>query len=114
MVGVTVNGRPVGEVAWKGPFKADLTGLLNGCENRLDIKVIKLWPNRIIGDAQSKVTEGYTRTDFGPFTPASPRDSGLLGPVNLSRLFLRKIPSTAFALLSSEITVEVTCSRVAP
>ncbi len=46
---VTVNGRDLG-VWWKPPFCADVTGALRPGDNRIEIKVTNLWPNRLIGD----------------------------------------------------------------
>jgi len=51
--------------------------------NRLEIKVVNLWPNRLIGDKQ----QGAAPITFAPssfYTAASPLlPSGLLGPVRL-------------------------------
>jgi hypothetical protein len=79
---VIVNGRPL-RVLWKSPFRADLTGALKAGENRLQVEVTNLWPNRLIGDKQpgaSKVAFAV----FDPFKADSPLlPSGLLGPVKL-------------------------------
>jgi len=48
---VSVNGKPLG-VLWKPPFRADITGAAKPGKNRLEIKIINLWPNRLIGDEQ--------------------------------------------------------------
>ena len=47
---VKVNGNDAG-ILWKEPFKTDITGLLHPGDNRIEIKVTNLWPNRLIGDA---------------------------------------------------------------
>ena len=44
-----VNGKNAG-VLWTRPFFKDITNLLKQGENRLEIKVTNLWPNRLIGD----------------------------------------------------------------
>ena len=51
MARVHVNGRDVG-IAWKPPFRLDITEALRAGENRLEVDVANLWINRLIGDAQ--------------------------------------------------------------
>ena len=46
---VTLNGAAVG-VAWKRPYRIDLTSAVRAGANALEIKVTNLWPNRLIGD----------------------------------------------------------------
>ena len=46
---VKVNGKDLG-VLWKPPFVLDATDALAAGENRLEIRVTNLWPNRMIGD----------------------------------------------------------------
>lgn len=46
-----VNGQNVA-ILWKPPFEADITGALKAGDNALEIKVVNLWPNRLIGDEQ--------------------------------------------------------------
>jgi alpha-L-rhamnosidase len=86
---LSVNGHAVGGVLWKPPYQADVTGLLKQGENRIEIKVTNLWPNRIIGDQQPNAQKQYTWTDYRPYTKNSPPlESGLLGPVTISRVTL--------------------------
>ena len=52
--------------------------------NRLEIDVINLWPNRMIGDAALPPERRYTRTNLTVYRADAPlRPSGLLGPVRL-------------------------------
>jgi hypothetical protein len=51
MAEVAVNGKPLG-LLWKPPFRVDATDALHAGRNELDIKVVNLWPNRMIGDEQ--------------------------------------------------------------
>ena len=44
-----LNGVNLG-VLWKPPFKVDVTSTLKSGNNRLEVKVTNLWPNRLIGD----------------------------------------------------------------
>ncbi len=38
---------------WKPPFRVEITGGARAGENELEVKVVNLWPNRLIGDEQS-------------------------------------------------------------
>lgn len=103
---VLLNGVDCG-LRWRQPFRFDLTGPLEFGENRLEVRVTNLWPNRMIGDARMPedaewvknrlarwpdwVLKGgaspagrYTFTHIRPYTKDSPlQPSGLLGPVRL-------------------------------
>jgi len=46
---VTLNGRSSG-LLWKPPFIADITRAARPGENQLEVTVVNLWPNRLIGD----------------------------------------------------------------
>jgi hypothetical protein len=54
-------------------------------DNQLEIDVVNLWRNRLIGDAAKPADERVTRTTIvaAPTEPLLP--SGLLGPVRLVR-----------------------------
>ncbi|HZY74150.1 MAG TPA: glycosyl hydrolase [Edaphobacter sp.] len=81
---VTVNGRSLG-IAWKSPYRVDATGVLHPGDNLLQIRVVNLWVNRLIGDRQPNAKQ-YTFTVRNPYKATSPLlPSGLLGPVRLLR-----------------------------
>jgi hypothetical protein len=82
---VTVNGKPLG-ILWRPPFRIDVTGALKQGTNTVEIKVVNLWVNRLIGDQQPDAAKKYTWTAL-PFYKASSRllPSGLLGPVQILR-----------------------------
>jgi hypothetical protein len=107
MAEVKVNGQDFG-IWWKPPFRADITEALKPGENRLEIKVVNLWINRMIGDEQlaedsarnpngtlkewpqwvnegkSSPTGRSTFTSWRLWKKDSPlQESGLLGPVRL-------------------------------
>jgi hypothetical protein len=48
---VQVNGKDFG-LLWKPPFRLDVTDAVSAGENRLEVSVTNLWPNRMIGDEQ--------------------------------------------------------------
>lgn len=80
---VWVNGKELG-IAWTTPFRVDITEALRPAGNRLEIKVVNLWPNRLIGDQHLPPDQRRTKTNVTKFTKDSPLlPSGLLGPVKL-------------------------------
>ncbi len=48
---IHVNGKDMG-VVWTAPFQLKMTDAVVTGENRIDIEVANLWPNRLIGDEQ--------------------------------------------------------------
>jgi hypothetical protein len=85
MAEVIVNGQNLG-IVWKAPFRLDISKALKSGENQLEIRVVNLWVNRLIGDAQpgAQKTTFTTMPFYGPDSPLLP--SGLLGPVKVIRL----------------------------
>ncbi len=80
---VRLNGADLG-VVWTAPWRLDITDVLRSRGNRLEIDVINLWPNRMIGDAALPPERRYTRTNLTVYRADAPlRPSGLLGPVRL-------------------------------
>ena len=51
MARVTLNGKDLG-ILWKPPYCVDITAAAVAGDNHLDIAVVNLWPNRLIGDEQ--------------------------------------------------------------
>ncbi|MGC8639259.1 MAG: glycosyl hydrolase [Isosphaeraceae bacterium] len=51
MAHVKVNGKNLG-ILWKPPFLVDVTGFVRPGKNSLEVKVVNLWINRMIGDEQ--------------------------------------------------------------
>jgi hypothetical protein len=107
MAEVKLNGKTL-PMLWKPLFVVDITDVAKAGENKLEVRVVNLWPNRMIGDEQ--LPEDSERNDNGTlkkwprwlhdgkpsptgrFTFTSWRlwkkdtpllDSGLLGPVTL-------------------------------
>jgi hypothetical protein len=109
---VAVNDKKVGTL-WKPPFELDITDFVTPGENGLTVKVVNLWPNRLIGDehlpddctwrgspgdmerslaewpkwlleGKRSPTGRLTFTTWKHWAKDSPLlDSGLLGPVTL-------------------------------
>jgi alpha-L-rhamnosidase/F5/8 type C domain/Glycosyl hydrolases family 2, sugar binding domain len=78
---VIINGKNMG-IAWKKPFKLDITDALKKGDNMIEIKVTNLWVNRLIGDAQPDVKEKTTFTTMPFYQADAPLlPSGLMGPV---------------------------------
>jgi hypothetical protein len=83
---VTVNGKRVG-IAWKTPYRIDVTSAMKPGANTVEIRVANLWVNRLIGDQQPNATKKYTFTTRNPYKAKSPLlPSGLLGPVQVVRV----------------------------
>ncbi len=107
MARVRLNGKNLGTL-WAPPYRVDIAGALKSGENRLEIEVVNLWPNRMIGDeqlpedsdrnpngtlkrwpqwlldGQPSPTGRYTFTSWRLWKKDEPlRDSGLLGPVQI-------------------------------
>ena len=51
MARVELNGQDLG-VLWRPPFTVDVTKALKTGDNQLEVDVVNLWPNRLIGDEQ--------------------------------------------------------------
>jgi len=82
---VRLNGKPLGTL-WCAPWRVQVGEALRPGENQLEIDVVNLWRNRLIGDAAKPADERVARTTIvaAPTEPLLP--SGLLGPVRLMRL----------------------------
>ena len=84
---VLLNGKSVG-IAWKPPYRLDITDALMSGRNHITIRIANLWRNRLIGDKQPG-TKALAFTTFNPYSAESPLlESGLLGPVTLQRVRL--------------------------
>ncbi len=86
MASVTINGHKMA-VRWCAPFRFDITQYIHGGDNKLEVEVVNLWPNRLIGDSRLPQDRRRTQTNIKKFEqPGSEkyiRESGLLGPVTL-------------------------------
>jgi hypothetical protein len=99
---VRLNGKELG-VVWTAPWEVDVTGVLKPTGNELEIEVVNLWPNRLIGDEhlpddgisnrqypewlledKPRTSERYTFTTFRHYNrDSSLMESGLKGAVTI-------------------------------
>jgi hypothetical protein len=68
---------------WTAPWRVEITDAVHPTGNQLEIDVVNLWPNRLVGDATRPAEMRYTKTNvsFPKEQPLLP--SGLLGPVTV-------------------------------
>ena len=81
---ILVNGKRAG-VAWRPPYRIDISDLVRPGQNDLIVRVANLWVNRLIGDAQPGATRIATTTGPTYAADAPLRPSGLVGPVRVLR-----------------------------
>ncbi|HEY4150668.1 MAG TPA: glycosyl hydrolase, partial [Chitinophagaceae bacterium] len=77
---VRLNGKDLG-IVWTSPWRVEITGVAKEKGNQLEIDIVNLWPNRLIGDAALPPEKRITRTNIALKNDASLLPSGLLGPV---------------------------------
>ena len=81
MARVKLNGEDLG-LAWKTPYRVEVTGKIQPGANHLEVLVTNSWANRLIGDERKTVTERVTYTPEQFYTKTDePIPSGLVGPV---------------------------------
>lgn len=86
---VRLNGQKLG-ILWCFPWRVDITKAVKATGNVLEVDVINLWANRVIGDLGQPKEKRFTKTHeafrFDMLTKnTKPIESGLLGPVTLQR-----------------------------
>jgi hypothetical protein len=84
---VRLNGKKLG-VLWCAPWRLDITQAVKPTGNVLEVDVINLWVNRVIGDLNQPKEKRFTKThDVFRFDMVAkktePLESGLLGPVRV-------------------------------
>jgi hypothetical protein len=83
---VSLNGKRLG-IAWTRPYRVEITSAVHAGKNRLEIDVVNLWPNRMIGDSVLPPDKRYTETNIPLYydrkKPQKLLPSGLLGPVTV-------------------------------
>ena len=84
---VRLNGQKLG-ILWTAPWRVDISHAVRSSGNVLEIDVVNLWVNRVVGDLnlpkEKRIAETHDVFRFGMVRPSTPLlDSGLLGPVTL-------------------------------
>jgi len=83
---VKINGHQL-QVMWSAPFHFDITPFVKAGTNELEVEVVNMWPNRLIGDGKLPESKRLTKTNInkfnGPDADNFLRESGLLGPVKI-------------------------------
>jgi hypothetical protein len=81
---VRLNGKNLG-VLWTRPFRVDITDAVRAGTNQLEVDVVNLWPNRLIGDGKLPPAKRRTKTNVTKFDGGEHAllASGLLGPVQI-------------------------------
>jgi hypothetical protein len=82
MARVYLNGQDLG-ILWTPPWQVDISSALKPGKNRLEIEVVNLWRNRMIGDRERPENERITRTNVEVKPEEEVFPSGLIGPVIL-------------------------------
>jgi hypothetical protein len=83
MATVTLNGKDVG-TSWMAPYRLNITDVVQEGENKLEIKVVNVWRNRLTGDKTLPVEQRTTSVLVDNVKPEEEMSSsGLLGPVTI-------------------------------
>jgi len=69
---VRLNGKSLG-VLWTKPFRVEITGTVKSGNNDLEIDIVNLWPNRLIGDANLPEDCEWNAAEVGQTLKAWPR-----------------------------------------
>lgn len=88
MASVKINGHQM-QVIWSSPFRFDITPFVKTGTNELEVEVVNMWVNRLIGDSKLPVEQRLTKTNINKFNGSDAeqylRVSGLMGPVKLTQ-----------------------------
>ena len=83
MARVKLNGKDLG-IVWTDPYRVDITAAAKPGANTLEISVVNLWPNRLIGDQSLPEAKRLTWSTWNMYGKDSPLlVSGLIGPVQV-------------------------------
>lgn len=84
---VRLNGKNLG-ILWCAPWRVEITNSVKPTGNSLEIDIINLWANRVVGDLNLPKDKRYTKTHdafrFEMLKSDTPLlESGLLGPARI-------------------------------
>ena len=86
MASININGHFM-QVMWSAPFRFDITPFVQTGNNELEVEVVNMWPNRLIGDGKLPENQRLTKTNINKFDAPDAdkylRESGLIGPVKI-------------------------------
>ncbi len=92
MASIKINGYQ-SQVMWCAPFRFDISNWVRSGTNELEVEVVNLWVNRLIGDGKLPAEKRLTKTNIIKFNAPDAekylRESGLLGPVEIKVSHLR-------------------------
>lgn len=89
---VRLNGSEL-RTLWLAPFQLDITEAVRSGKNSLEVTVINVWHNRLVGDAALPVEQRRTTLLAPTVKPdAQLLPAGLLGPVTLRQSMERLLP----------------------
>ena len=94
MASVKINGHQM-QVIWSAPFCFDITPFVVEGANKLEVEVVNLWTNRLIGDSKLPENQRLTKTNINKFSGSTAerylRESGLLGQVKTRMINIQNI-----------------------
>jgi len=94
MASIKINGHQM-PVKWNAPFQFNISSYIKPGNNQLEVEVVNLWPNRLIGDAKLPPEKRLTKTNVMkydmPGADSLLRPSGLLGPVQVMFIANKKV-----------------------
>jgi hypothetical protein len=80
---ITLNGKKLGGL-WMAPWQMDISSALQNGVNTLQVEVVNVWANRLIGDAALPENKRQTWASVNSIKAKDPlHESGLLGPVTI-------------------------------
>jgi hypothetical protein len=83
MARVTLNGTDLG-VSWMAPFRLNTKEQLVAGTNQLEVEVVNVWRNRMVGDLELPEEERFTVTTVSDAKKGEELvPSGLMGPVSI-------------------------------
>jgi hypothetical protein len=86
MAKIKINGKEAGGL-WTAPWRINITPFLTNSTNTMEIEVVNLWVNRMIGDSKMPKQEQKTWLANNYFNPTDPlKPSGILGPVKVLKI----------------------------
>jgi hypothetical protein len=102
MARIKINGKELG-VVWYPPFRIESTGFWDEGENAIEVEVVNLWINRMIGDQSLPIDERFTWSTWTPFQKTDKLvASGLIGPVTIQTI--DNIPYVSKPIISVDKT----------